>query len=193
MRLSLAAILPLAILPQVWAWGAAGHEIVATIAQVHLHPDVRERLCGILPKEAQCRLASVAAWADGVRGRYRETGPMHYVNRECAGERSPSDRATEGSETASSEARMLVPQARIPRGRRKTAENTLERPKGARLPRTERESPLIEQSEDFLLQSEVFRCAEKSPRARRTARDPQSDARRGQNIGGSGLKASRPK
>lgn len=75
------------------AWGAAGHEIVATIAQVHLHPDVEETIKGILPREAGGRLASVAAWADGVRGRYRETGPMHYVNRESgegSEDKSPS-------------------------------------------------------------------------------------------------------
>lgn len=31
------------------AWGAIGHEIVATIAQTQLHPAVREHLCTILP------------------------------------------------------------------------------------------------------------------------------------------------
>lgn len=39
-------------------------------------------LCHILPPEAGCHLAPVAAWADTVRGRYPGTGPMHYVNRE---------------------------------------------------------------------------------------------------------------
>ncbi|KAJ9091752.1 hypothetical protein QFC19_008962 [Naganishia cerealis] len=62
------------------AWGAGGHEIVATIAQVHLHPAVKDKLCTILPAQAKCHLAPVAAWADTVRGRYRETGPMHYIN-----------------------------------------------------------------------------------------------------------------
>ena len=101
------------------AWGAAGHEIVATIAQVHLHPDVKEAIRGILPPEAGGRLASVAAWADGVRGRYRETGPMHYVNRESAGvgrpraQRDPSpSKARSNSraqrETLPSEARREI-------------------------------------------------------------------------------------
>jgi hypothetical protein len=31
------------------AWGAIGHEIVATIAQTQLHPAVRQYLCSILP------------------------------------------------------------------------------------------------------------------------------------------------
>lgn len=60
----------------------AGHEIVATIAEIHLYPEVKEKLCHILPPEAECHLAPVAAWADTVRGRYPGTGPMHYVNRE---------------------------------------------------------------------------------------------------------------
>jgi hypothetical protein len=60
----------------------AGHKIVATIAQVHLHPTAKQALCKILPPEAKCHLAPVAAWADQVRGRHPETGPMHYINRE---------------------------------------------------------------------------------------------------------------
>lgn len=59
---------------------APGHEIVATIAQVHLRPDVREKLCTILPAQAKCHLAPIAAWADQVRGRYPGSGPMHYIN-----------------------------------------------------------------------------------------------------------------
>lgn len=59
-----------------------GHEIVATIAQIHLHPAVRAKLCTILPPEARCHLAPVAAWADQVRYRYPGTGPMHYINGE---------------------------------------------------------------------------------------------------------------
>lgn len=68
------------VLPQVIAWGAAGHEIVATIAQIHLHPATREKLCSILPPEAKCHLAPIAAWADQVRMRYPGSGPMHYIN-----------------------------------------------------------------------------------------------------------------
>jgi hypothetical protein len=59
-----------------------GHEIVATIAQIHLHPAVRAKLCTILPPEARCHLAPVAAWADQVRYRYPGTGAMHYINGE---------------------------------------------------------------------------------------------------------------
>jgi hypothetical protein len=78
---TLLALVPL--LPSTLAWGAAGHEIVATIAQIHLHPSVKEKLCTILPAQAKCHLAPVAAWADQVRTRYPGTGPMHYINGEC--------------------------------------------------------------------------------------------------------------
>ncbi|KAL1413611.1 hypothetical protein Q8F55_001386 [Vanrija albida] len=76
----LALALGAALAPSALAWGAAGHEIVATIAQIHLHPQVRDALCSILPKQANCQLAPVAAWADMVRRQYPETGPMHYIN-----------------------------------------------------------------------------------------------------------------
>ncbi|WWC61822.1 uncharacterized protein I303_104407 [Kwoniella dejecticola CBS 10117] len=68
------------VLPTALSWGAAGHEMVATIAQIHLHPSTRQKLCDILPAEANCHLAPIAAWADTVRNRYRNTAPMHYIN-----------------------------------------------------------------------------------------------------------------
>lgn len=88
-----ALLMALPLLPAALAWGAAGHEIVATIAQIHLFPEVRAKLCGILPSEARCHLAPVAAWADVVKGRYRWTSTMHYVN---AKEDHPADRCVFG-------------------------------------------------------------------------------------------------
>ncbi|OCF40341.1 nuclease I [Kwoniella heveanensis CBS 569] len=83
MKLPISLILAGAsVLPSVLSWGAAGHEMVATIAQIHLHPSTKQKLCNILPAEANCHLAPVAAWADQVRNRYRGTAPMHYVNGE---------------------------------------------------------------------------------------------------------------
>jgi hypothetical protein len=90
------------LIPQVLAWGAdgksitpsnqptnqptyppsTGHKIVATIAQVHLHPNTKKALLNILPPEAKGHLAFVAAWADQVRARFPATGPMHYINRQ---------------------------------------------------------------------------------------------------------------
>lgn len=89
----LGAVLMLPLLPAAMAWGAAGHEMVATIAQIHLYPEVRSKLCAILPPEAKCHLAPVAAWADAVRGRYSWTGTMHYVN---AKEDHPADHCVFG-------------------------------------------------------------------------------------------------
>ena len=95
MRISLAcAAVVLAGAPGAFAWGAAGHEIVATIAQMHLHPDVLPVLCDILDPSAAsfsntsdpaahppCHLAPIAAWADRVRmsPAYRHTATWHYV------------------------------------------------------------------------------------------------------------------
>jgi hypothetical protein len=71
------------------AWGAAGHEIAATVAQMHLHPSVLPKLCLILnpptwdPSESEsapeCHLAPIAAWADRIRFRMRWSAQMHYV------------------------------------------------------------------------------------------------------------------
>ncbi|KAF8550022.1 phospholipase C/P1 nuclease [Imleria badia] len=80
MRLS--SLLPFAaLIPHTFAWGSVGHEVVATIAQMHLHPSVMPKLCDILHYTGECHLAPVAAWADRVRNvpKYRWTGPLHYI------------------------------------------------------------------------------------------------------------------
>ena len=61
---------------------STGHEVVATIAQMHLHPSVMPKLCNILDHGGECHLAPVAAWADRVRriSKYSWTGPLHYIN-----------------------------------------------------------------------------------------------------------------
>lgn len=83
----------------VLAWGATGHEVVATIAQSFLHPDVRTHLCQVLPAYTSydprlpnatrhCHLAPVAAWADRIKGHARWSAPLHYVN--AIGDNPPS-------------------------------------------------------------------------------------------------------
>lgn len=90
------AIAVLCLLPSVCAWGIAGHQIVATIAQTQLHPLVREQLCTILPNytrypshwptsedskpRTHCHLAVLAGWPDTIRSRYPWSGQLHYVN-----------------------------------------------------------------------------------------------------------------
>ncbi|KAM6492329.1 Phospholipase C/P1 nuclease domain containing protein [Amanita muscaria] len=67
------------------AWDEAGHEIVATIAQIHLHPSALPTICSILndtspgPGKPLCHLASVATWADSVRLEKRWSAPLHFV------------------------------------------------------------------------------------------------------------------
>ncbi|KAF7357884.1 hypothetical protein MVEN_00834600 [Mycena venus] len=64
------------------AWGPAGHEIVATIAQIHLHPSVFPAICAILNSTAPappCHLAPVATWADTERSKMPWSASLHYV------------------------------------------------------------------------------------------------------------------
>jgi len=73
------------IFPTALAWGAAGHEIVATIAQMYLHPTVLPNICNILdytstnPDEPQCHLAPVSTWADRFKYKMRWSAALHYV------------------------------------------------------------------------------------------------------------------
>ncbi|KAG8914271.1 hypothetical protein FRC02_005054 [Tulasnella sp. 418] len=65
------------------AWGVAGHEIVATIAQMLLTDKTHDQICDILPSWTKCHLAAVAAWADQIKRQpaYRGwSAPLHYVN-----------------------------------------------------------------------------------------------------------------
>ncbi|EMD34841.1 hypothetical protein CERSUDRAFT_117049 [Gelatoporia subvermispora B] len=100
LKVSLLLSVGLCLLQGTLAWGAAGHEIVATIAQAHLLPSVLPTLCDLLylpssdadalPRPAKedlslqppCYLAPIAAWADRVKRQpqYRYTSVLHYVN-----------------------------------------------------------------------------------------------------------------
>lgn len=77
-----------ASVPSTLAWGGAGHEIVATIAQIYLHPSTLSNVCEVLypgSSESQrwppCYLSRVASWADSIKRnpKYRYTAAMHYV------------------------------------------------------------------------------------------------------------------
>ncbi|KAJ2926795.1 hypothetical protein H1R20_g10312, partial [Candolleomyces eurysporus] len=68
---------------------SSGHEIVATIAQIHLHPSVLPVICDLLDIEPsdnseatlrrECHLAPVSTWADRDRMKMRWSAAMHYV------------------------------------------------------------------------------------------------------------------
>jgi hypothetical protein len=67
-----------------------GHEIVATIAQTHLDPQVLTAVCSLLASDSgaqvdmlragpPCYLSSVATWADKFRMHNRWSAPLHFV------------------------------------------------------------------------------------------------------------------
>ena len=61
-----------------FAWGPAGHRIIASVAQQHLNARARARLAYVLGSETT--LADVATWADDVRDERPETASWHYIN-----------------------------------------------------------------------------------------------------------------
>ena len=67
-----------------------GHEIIATIAQSHLDPQVLNTVCSILASDSAmgtdlgrsdppCYLSTVATWADKIRFHARWSAPLHYI------------------------------------------------------------------------------------------------------------------
>ncbi len=60
------------------AWGAQGHEVIATIAAHQLTERARAQVARLLGSPAM--LVHESNWADEVRDRRPETGPWHYVD-----------------------------------------------------------------------------------------------------------------
>ncbi|NYZ62409.1 S1/P1 nuclease [Luteimonas deserti] len=67
-----------------FAWGKAGHRLVAELAVPDLKPQVRAEIDGLLAGESEPTLPGVAAWADELRERDpdlgRRSARWHYVN-----------------------------------------------------------------------------------------------------------------
>ncbi len=61
-----------------YGWGADGHSIVAEIAQRRLTPEAAAAVARLLGPGGS--LASVASWADDVRGARKETYNWHFVD-----------------------------------------------------------------------------------------------------------------
>ncbi|GAA5899843.1 S1/P1 nuclease [Sporobolomyces salmoneus] len=85
MRLLSSSLALLPLLPLAHSWGFVGHSIVATIAEIHLHPSVlsflRSPSSALLPSYAHGHLAPVASWPDRIRmvPEYRGwSGELHY-------------------------------------------------------------------------------------------------------------------
>jgi hypothetical protein len=72
-------ILTVAILtsPQVFGWGAEGHQIVADIARDHLTAAAKHKLQVLLGNDD---LAALSTWADEVRPQRPETYDWHFVD-----------------------------------------------------------------------------------------------------------------
>jgi hypothetical protein len=68
------------------AWGAAGHRIVAEIAEQQIHAGTRAELQRLLTVFGARSMAEIANWADDIRSdsrqreRGRATAPLHFVN-----------------------------------------------------------------------------------------------------------------
>lgn len=60
-----------------YAWGDAGHRIVADVAARHLERRAHEQIRRLI---GEASLASVADWADLIRGDRPETSHWHFVN-----------------------------------------------------------------------------------------------------------------
>ncbi|GAA5832034.1 hypothetical protein JCM11251_002795 [Rhodosporidiobolus azoricus] len=84
----------------VYAWGAAGHEIVSTIAEIHLHPPVLAYIqSSLLPSYANGHLAPIASWADRIKRTHEYagwSGVLHYASWE--GDHPPDRCAWMGEE-----------------------------------------------------------------------------------------------
>jgi hypothetical protein len=82
----------LAAVPRAEAWGCKGHEIVALIAEQHLHDRARRiavYLLSTAPSDPNLarycpqigdRFADASTWADDVRRVRPETGPWHFID-----------------------------------------------------------------------------------------------------------------
>jgi len=58
-------------------WFDLGHRVIARIAESRLTPPAAEAVREILGGQS---LADASRWADDIRGRRRDTGPLHHVN-----------------------------------------------------------------------------------------------------------------
>ena len=61
-----------------FAWGAQGHEVIASVAWQRLNPQARQEVTRLLALEPGQTLESIATWADEHRS--PATGVWHYVN-----------------------------------------------------------------------------------------------------------------
>lgn len=75
-----AAVLPLGIFSDAYAWGPEGHAIVADIAEAHLTNAAEAEVVRLLAVEGSHHLDDISSWADDYRESHPETGPGHFVD-----------------------------------------------------------------------------------------------------------------
>jgi hypothetical protein len=74
------ALLLLAAPAPALAWGAAGHAIVAEIAEARLSGPALTQIYNLLAVDLHGHLEEVASWADAWREAHKETGAWHFVD-----------------------------------------------------------------------------------------------------------------
>lgn len=72
------AVVGMVSVTEAWAWSAAGHRLIAELAQRQLTPAAAVQVAGLLSIEPDATMSSVSTWADEVRR--PGTAPWHYVN-----------------------------------------------------------------------------------------------------------------
>ncbi len=89
------ALLILMITTQSWAWGPQGHMVVAQVAENNLTPAAKAAIQEILNNKS---LASVANWADSIKGQseWTHTKSWHFVTIEDGDNYSTSDHNHDG-------------------------------------------------------------------------------------------------
>jgi hypothetical protein len=105
-----------------WAWGAQGHEIIATIAAHQLTARARTQVARLLGSPAM--LVHDSNWADEVRDRRPETGPWHYVDIPLGAQRYVPARHCRAGQCVVAQiiaARQTLADARQPAARRAEA------------------------------------------------------------------------
>lgn len=60
-----------------YGWGETGHRIAADVAERHLNERARKEIRSLI---GEASLASVADWADRIRGDRPQTAPWHFVD-----------------------------------------------------------------------------------------------------------------
>lgn len=77
---ALAVLFALSGTSPAFGWGAAGHRIVADIAERYLDPEAARQVRELLALDHSTTLAEVATWADQIKDQRPETKPWHYVD-----------------------------------------------------------------------------------------------------------------